>query len=109
MCIAVPGLLAAHLVASNDKLNVWLFVACGILELVLLIVSRGTLKTYYTRASHLLGTEQQKPLLGGRKPEGKPSQNRRTKQAETTQHTSIGEKTAEQVDDRAKPGVVARW
>lgn len=109
MCLAVPALLTARLVASGEELNMWLIACCLILELVLLVVSRETLKTYYTRASHLLGTEKRSSLPAIGKPATKASKNGRSNEPEPVSHTSSPGKTAEQVDDGPEPRKVARW
>lgn len=56
--LAVPVLVVARYLSGNEVLCPPLLTAIIALEAVLLVVSRETLKTYYTRASDLLGCEQ---------------------------------------------------
>jgi hypothetical protein len=81
MCLAVPALIAAHRIASDTATPWWVFVGCLILELVLFVVSRQTLKTYYTRASDLLGIEGGGAMAENVKPAVRQARIRRGRQS----------------------------
>lgn len=107
MCLALPALVAARIAAQGEGMDWRSLAGCLLLEVVLLVVSRGTLVTYYTRASHLLGTE--KGALSRALSNPKPSRNGRSKQSEVTIHSSSPEQTSERLNDRLEPGKVTRW
>lgn len=56
LCIAMPALVVSSYVSSGGKIDPICLVGSAALEIVLFTVSRTTLKTYYARVSHLLGS-----------------------------------------------------
>lgn len=105
MSLAIPGLLGARILANGASSD-WAYSApCLALEVVLLAVSRGTLKTYYARVSHLLGKEEVAPFSVGER----PKKSRRTREPKVEADAGAQENTSGQVSDPPKPGRVPRW
>ena len=109
MGLALPLVVAAHLLADVGGLPWWLWVGCAGLELVLLTVSRLTLKTYYTQASDLLGIENGGSPLNTGKSLVKSSQKHRTKLVEKAGRAASQESATGQAKDEVAPNKVRRW
>lgn len=108
MCLALPTLFVARLVSTTEVMDRWLLVGCLVLELVLLMVSRGTLKTYYTRASDLLGTQKAESSTILRKTTRQLHQ-RRIKQPEAAAQTDAQKTASERNDDGPAGKRHGRW
>lgn len=107
MCLAVPALFAAQLVASGEATDRWSLAGGLVLELVLLAVSRGTLRTYYSRASDLLGVQEGEPAVD--KPAKKPSREKRGNRSEASAPTEAPESSKGSGDGLPDRRKVGRW
>ncbi|MBX9792584.1 MAG: hypothetical protein K2Y37_27095 [Pirellulales bacterium] len=102
MSLAVPGFVAARIVAKGEWSD-WRYLAASfLLEMVLLAVSRGSLKTYYARISHLLGRDASVSTSPDKR-------KTRTKEPKVTAHSAASEESSGQLSEVPKPGRVARW
>jgi hypothetical protein len=109
MSLAVPTLFAAHFVAGGKASVGWPLAGCLSLELVLLIVSRATLKTYYTRTSDLLGTNSGAPARATGRSATRPCHRRGTRQPEAVPSAPHQQTAAGPINDRPGPTKGTRW
>ncbi len=105
MSLAVPGFIGARILAQGAPSDLAYLAPCLALEVVLLAVSRGTLKTYYARVSHLLGKEDAPPFSVC----GKTKKSRRTKEPKVESSEGIEDGTSSGASEPSKPGRLARW
>jgi hypothetical protein len=105
MSLAIPGFVAAHFLAHGAPSDLEYLAPCLALEVVLLAVSRGTLKTYYARVSHLLGKEEAAPFSVGER----PKKSRRTKEPKVETSEGTKEDHPRQASEPPKTGRVAGW
>lgn len=104
MSLALPGFVAARILAHGAPSDLAHLAPCLALEVVLLAVSRGTLKTYYARVSHLLGNEDVAAFSIG-----STRKSRRNKGPKAEADAAVEEGTSSQVSDPPKQGRVPRW
>jgi len=107
MSLAVPALVTAHFVDGRSGLKLWLLAGCICLEVVLLVVSRSTLKTYYTRTSDLLGTNADAPEPGSSRQAVKHSHRRPSKKHHANEHVPANDDVGEPNGERKSQ--VPRW
>jgi hypothetical protein len=71
MAIAVlfvfAAMIASGMSPEGDRERVWISVGVGLLELVLVASSREAVRTYYARASDLLGTHHGEEIEAGKR------------------------------------------
>jgi hypothetical protein len=106
MSLALPTYLVARSVAKGEYSDGRTLAAYVLLEMVLLVVARGTLKTYYTRVSDLLGIEGFALSTDTRKPP-KLTASEQGDQAAVTRRTS--KEGSAHGSDRSETGRVAQW
>jgi hypothetical protein len=99
MCLALPALIGCQMVAQGEWMDGRALSACLFLEMVLFVVSRATLRTYYGRVSDLLGTE--KPAAAEVQPQPNP--------LEGAAFPPKAEVTAGRGKGQRKSGRLPRW
>jgi hypothetical protein len=105
MSLALPGFVFARILAQGAPSDLAYLAPCLALEVALLTVSRGTLKTYYARVSHLLGKEDVAPFSVG----GRTKKSRRTKEPKVEASEGAEEDRSREVSEPPRQRRVPRW